>query len=155
MRPRLIIATLLLIPFALRANPVAIDGQSLIAFGIVAFWALVIESAVATLALISCGVIIVPTFGTLLIANIGVFLFGFLPFSNQVSLWILEPAVVIVDAIMIKLLASVPIFQDDDYVGVSWRRGLVTSLLGNAASYFVGLIGSYAPWIAHETGVVE
>jgi len=33
---------LLLLPLAARANPVMVDGQSLIAFGIVAFWALVI-----------------------------------------------------------------------------------------------------------------
>jgi hypothetical protein len=44
MRARLVIAILLTIPLIARANPVMIDGQSLIAFGIVAFWALVIES---------------------------------------------------------------------------------------------------------------
>ena len=36
-----------------------------------------------------------------------------------------------------------------------WQRALVASLLGNAASYFIGLIGSHAPWIVHETGVLE
>jgi hypothetical protein len=35
-------------PLIARANPVMIDGQSLIAFGIVASWALVIESGIAT-----------------------------------------------------------------------------------------------------------
>lgn len=56
MRAPLIIAALVMFPVIARANPVMIDGQSLIAFGIVAFWALVIESGIATLALVSSGV---------------------------------------------------------------------------------------------------
>jgi len=155
MRTRILITGLLLIPLALRANPVMVDGQSLIAFGIVAFWALVIESGIATLVLGSCGVLILPVFGTLVIANVGVFLLAFLPLTGRVSLWLLEPGVVLVDAMMIKLVASAPVFQAGNYVGVSWSRGLMASLLGNAASYFIGLIGSYTPWIVHETGGVE
>lgn len=155
MRTRLLITGLLLIPLALRANPVMVDGQSLIAFGIVAFWALVIESGIVTLVLGSCGVLILPVFGTLVIANVGVFLLAFLPLTGRVSLWLLESGVVLVDAMMIKLVASAPVFQAGNYVGVSWSRGLMASLLGNAASYFIGLIGSHTPWIVHETGGVE
>lgn len=132
-----------------------VDGQSLIAFGIVAFWALVIESGIVTLVLGSCGVLILPVFGTLVIANVGVFLLAFLPLTGRVSLWLLESGVVLVDAMMIKLVASAPVFQAGNYVGVSWSRGLMASLLGNAASYFIGLIGSHTPWIVHETGGVE
>jgi hypothetical protein len=155
MKARLLIATLLLTPVVLRANPVAIDGQSLIAFGIVAFWALVIESGIATLALASCGVLLVPVFGTLLFANVGVFLLAFLPLTERVSLWLLEPGVVVADGLMIKLVASLPFTQGDSYVGVGWHRALVASLLGNVASYFIGVIGSHAPWIVHETGVLQ
>ena len=92
MRKRLLLVALIGMPFALKANPVSIDGQSLMAFGIVAFWALVIESAIATMALISRGVLILPVFGTLVIANLGVFLLAFLPLSGRVPLWLLEPA---------------------------------------------------------------
>jgi hypothetical protein len=152
-RTRLLIATLLVVPVALRANPVMIDGQSLIAFGIVAFWALVIESGIATLALSSCGVLILPLFGTLVIANVGVFLVAFLPLTERASLWLLELGVVLVDALMIKLVVSAPVFHGGNYVGVSWLRALVASLLGNAASYFIGLIGSHAPWVVHQTGL--
>jgi hypothetical protein len=155
MKTRLLIATLLVIPVALRANPVMIDGQSLIAFGIVAFWALVIESGIATLALSACGVLLVPFFGTLVMANVGVFLLAFLPLTGRVSLWVLEPAVVVADAVMIKLVASVPLLHGGAYVGVSWQRGFVASLLGNAASYFIGVLASHAPWIMHETGALE
>jgi len=142
-------------PVIARANPVMIDGQSLIAFGIVAFWALVIESGIATLALVSSGLLIVPSFGTLIIANVTFFLFAFLPLTSRVSLWFLEPGVVLADALLLKLVASAPFLQGGDFVGVSWRRALVASLLGNAASFFIGVLGSGAPWIVHETGGLE
>ena len=87
-----------------------------------------------------------------MVANVGVFLVGFLPLSGRVSLWILEPAVVIVDAVIIKIVASASIFQASNYMGVSWLRGLLASVLGNASSFF---IGSHAPWITHETVTAE
>jgi hypothetical protein len=155
MRARLAIAVLLLFPIIARANPVMIDGQSLIEFGIVAFWALVIESGIATLALVSSGLLIVPSFGTLIAANVAVFLFAFLPLTGRVSLWFLEPGVVLADALLLKVVVSAPFLQGAGFVGVSWRRALVASLLGNAASFFVGVLGSGAPWIVHETGGLE
>ena len=108
MRRPLSIALLLLLPLAARANPVMVDGQSLIAFSIVAFWALVIESGIATLALLSSGILIVPSFIALIVANVAVFLFAFMPLTSRVSLWILEPGVVLADALAIKLLLSAP-----------------------------------------------
>ena len=152
MRARLAIAVLVMMPLIVRANPVAIDGQSLIAFGIVAFWALVIESGIATLTLISSGIMIVPSFGTLVVANISLFLFAFLPLTSRVSLWFLEPGVVLADAFLIKLVVSAPFVQGGSFVGVSWRRALVASLLGNVASYFVGALASHSPWIVHDPG---
>jgi hypothetical protein len=155
MRALIAIAVLVFLPLIARANPVSIDGQSLIAFGIVAFWALVIESGIATLVLVSSGLLIVPWFAMLIAANVGLFLFGFLPLTGRVSLWLLEPGVVLADALLLKLLASAPFLQGDEFVGVSWRRALVASILGNASSFFIGVIGSGAPWIMHETGGLE
>jgi hypothetical protein len=132
------------------ANPVSVNPQSMIAFGIVAFWALVVESGLATLVLVSSGVLIVPYFGTLFLANVSVFLFAFLPLSQRASLWLLEPGVLLVDGLLIKLLSSAPFLQGGDFVGFSWRRALIASLLGNGASYFIGLIGSHEPWYIHE-----
>ena len=155
MRARLFILLILILPFVVHANPVMIDGQSLIAFGIVAFWALVVESGITTLALLSTGILIVPSFILLVFANVAVFLFAFLPLTGRESLWILEPGVVLADALSIKLLTSVPFLQGVDFIGVSWRRALVASLLGNAASFFIGVLGSHSPWIVHETGGME
>jgi hypothetical protein len=152
---RILILIALLLPFVAQANPVALDGQSLIAFAIVAFWALVIESGVATLTLCSTGVMILPMFGTLVIANIFVFLFGFLPLTSRVSLLLLEPSVVIADATLIKLIAAAPFLQGGSYEGVSWRRALTASFLGNVASYFIGVIGSHSPWIEPKSFGVE
>ena len=153
MKARLCIAVLLMVPVMARANPVSVDGQSLIAFAIVAFWALVIESGVGTLALVSCGPLIVPLFGTLVIANVVVFLFAFLPLSSRVSLWLLEPGVVLADALLIKLVASLPFVQGGGFLGVTWRRALVGSLLGNTASFFIGVLAGGAPWIDHHPAV--
>ncbi len=153
MRARLATAVLLMMPLIAWANPVAIDGQSLIAFAVVAFWALVIESGIVTLVLISSGALIVPLFGTLIIANVAIFLLAFLPLTGRVSLWLLEPGVVLVDALLIKLVASVPFVQGGGFLGVNWRQALLSSILGNAASFFVGVLASGEPWIDHHTGV--
>ena len=146
---RLLCAAFCIIPLLARANPVQIDGESLLAFGIVAFWALVIESAIVTLGLVSRDVLIIPLFVTLVLANLCVFLFGFLPLCGKTSLWILEPAVVAIDGILIKIVASAPFFQGVSFLGVSWRRSFTLSLIGNAASYFIGAIAQRAPWIIH------
>jgi len=54
---------------------------------------------------------------------------------------------------LIKLVASVPFVQGGEFVGVTWRRALVGSLLGNTTSFFVGVLASGAPWIDHHTAV--
>src|SRR6266481_4635154 len=144
MSARIWILLLLMMPVIARANPVSVDGQSLIAFAIVAFWALVIESGIATLALVSSGVLIVPLFVMLVIANVVVFLFAFLPLTSRASLWLLEPGVVLVDSLFIKLVASAPFVQGGGFLGVTWRRALVASLVGNTASFFVGVLASGA-----------
>src|SRR5256885_5513583 len=147
MRRGVSILALLMIPLIARANPVPIDGQSLIAFGVVAFWALVVESGIVTFALVSCGILIVPAFISFVVANVALFLFAFLPLTGRVSLWFLEPGVVLADAAMVKLVASAPFLQGGGFLGVSWRRALLASLLGNVASFFVGVIASGAPWV--------
>jgi hypothetical protein len=153
MRRRIFILALLMIPVVARANPVPIDGQSLVAFVIVAFWGLVVESGIVTLALVSCGVLIVPAFISFVLANVALFLFAFLPLSGRLSLWFLEPGVVVADAVLVKLVATAPFLQGGGFLGLSWRRALLASLLGNAASFFVGVLASGAPWVGHETGI--
>jgi Na+-translocating ferredoxin:NAD+ oxidoreductase RnfA subunit len=71
------------------------------------------------------------------------------------SLWVLEPGVVLADSLLIKLLVCVPFLQSGSFAGVTWRRALVASLLGNIASFFVGVLASGAPWIVREAGVLE
>jgi hypothetical protein len=150
MRKHLIVISFLMLPLVAWADPISIDGQSSIAYSIVAFWALLIESGIVTLTLVSTGIVIVPSFIALALANIAVFVFGFLPLAGHMSLWTLEPGVVLADAVAIKVLVATPFLQGGDFVGVTWRRALVASLIGNAASFFVGVIGSHEPWIDHS-----
>ncbi len=154
MRTRLIIILSLLVPLSVWANPAILNPQSLIAFWIVAFWALVIESGVSTLAVSLSGVLVLPVFGTLLIANFATFAFGFMPLLGRLPLWLLEPLVVAFDALVMKLVVALPVFQRGDYLGVSWRRALLASALGNTASYFLGVLASQTPWLEHDTGAV-
>jgi len=144
MKARLFLLLFLLLPLVVHADPVAIDGQSTIAYGIVATWALIMESGLVTAILYSSEILVMPAFFTLLLANVAVFLFAFLPLSTHVSLWILEPGVVLADAVAIKLIADAPFLHG---TGVTWRRAFVASLIGNAASFFVGVLGSHEPWL--------
>lgn len=147
---RLLIMVFVMTPLVTWANPVMIDGQSLLAFVIVAFWALVVESGITALTLVSCGVCLVPLFVALIIANVAIFLFAFLPLTGRVSLWALEAGVVFADAFFVKFLASMPFLQGGGFVRVSWQRAFVASTIGNAASFFIGVIGSGAPWVVHD-----
>src|SRR5438445_5322588 len=101
MKLRLAIFLLLLVPVGLQANPAIFNPQSLIAFWVVAFWALVIESGIATLTLSSCGVLVLPVFATLVVTNVGTFAFGFMPLLERMPLLLLELLVVVFDAIVI------------------------------------------------------
>ena len=140
-----------MIPMVIFANPVMVDGQSLLAFGIIAFWALVLESAIATLTLIPSGLLIIPSFFALVLTNASLFLFAFLPLSSRVPLSLLEFGVVLADALVIKLVTSAPFLQGGGFVGVTWKRALLASVLGNGASYFVGLLATHTPWIDKGT----
>src|SRR5262245_913266 len=106
MRRRLAIALGLLLPLTVQANPVVVDGSSLIAFGIVACWALVIEAGVVALALAFSGLAPLRIFFAFLFTNAAVFVFLFCPLLRRIPLPALEALVVVVDGIAIKLLAS-------------------------------------------------
>jgi hypothetical protein len=52
----------------------------------------------------------------------------------------------------IKLVSSAPFLQGPQFVGFGWRGALAASMIGNAASYFVWLIGSCRPWFVNDLG---
>ena len=79
MRQRLVIAIGVLTPFLACADPVLVNPSSVIAFWVVAFAALVVETGVVTLLLAFSGLAPLPMFVGYLIANVAVFLFIFLP----------------------------------------------------------------------------
>ena len=139
----------LLVPLAARANPVIIDPSSLIAFGVVALFALIVEAGIVALFLAFGGLAPMQVFWGFLLANLAVFFFIFCPLQQRVPLPLLEFFVVVSDAVAIKLLAGIAAFQGDNYKGVSWLLAGVTALAGNAASFFVGVIAAGAPWEMH------
>ena len=141
-----------LIPLVGRANPCIINPSSLIAFGIVAFWALVVEAGIVALLLTFSGLAPLKVFGGFFFANVAVFLFVFCPLQPRMALPLLEAMVVAIDAVSIKILAAFPGFQGESYRRVSWLFAGFTSLAGNAASFCIGIIASGSPWEEHHPG---
>jgi len=137
-----------LAPLTASANPVQIDGTSLLAFCIVAFWAFVVEAGIVALLLAFRGLAPLRAFASYFIGNALIFFFVFQPLLGRE--WLPIPAlgllVVLIDALMIKSVVSLVVLQGDGYAGVSWLRAIVVSGFGNAASYFVGYIASRKPW---------
>jgi hypothetical protein len=144
------VALLVFTPFMACANPISLNGSSLIAFTIVAFWAFVLESGIVALLLTFRGMAPVKIFGAYFLANILIFFLIFQPLLNRewLPIPLLELLVVSLDGLAIKLLGCIEPLQGDAFVGVSWLRSFLISTFGNAASYFVGCIASHKPWIA-------
>jgi hypothetical protein len=144
-----LIAVCLFTPSVARANPVMLNPSSLLAFYVVAFWAMVVEAGVVALLLTLRGAAPLRVFVAYFVLNSAVFLFLFQPLlegSRSLPAPVLEAMVVLVDGAVIKLLVTLNPFQGDSYRGVSWFSSLVTSGLGNALSYMVGCIAARKPW---------
>jgi hypothetical protein len=143
------VAALILTPSIACANPVILNPSSLLAFFVVAFWAMVVEAGVVALLLAFRGAAALPVFGGYFVLNSAVFLFLFQPLlmgSRSLPVPVLEVVVVVVDAAAIKLLLAFNPFQGDGYRGVSWFLSVVTSSIGNSLSYMVGYIATRRPW---------
>jgi hypothetical protein len=152
MRRWMPIVLCLLMPLAARANPYVLNPSSMIAFGVVAFGALVVEAGIVALILAFAGMAPLKVFVGFLVANVAVFLFVFWPLQLRIALPLLEAMVVVIDAASIKLLSMLPMFQGDSFRSVSWLFASITSLTGNAASFWVGVMASGSPWEMHGTG---
>jgi len=142
-----LVAIFCFLPLKTLGNPVVLNPSSLLAFWFVAFWAAVVEAGLVALLLAFRGLQPTRAFGAYLLINAAVFLFLFLPLLDR--RWpvpVLESVVVLLDALAIKLLASLGPFQSERYGGVSWWYALIVSLTGNGASYFVGLVANQKPW---------
>ena len=152
MRRRTLMAIGLLTPLVAHANPCILNPSSFLPFCTVAFWALVVESGIVALLLTFSGLATFRAFLALLVLNLAVFVFGFWPQveEHRIPLAVLELLVVLADGAAIKLVAAIGFFQGNGFRGVSWRRAGVISLIGNTASFFVGVIASGTPWVIHD-----
>ena len=147
--PVIVVFASIVAPSIARANPVMLNPSSLLAFCVVAFWAMVVESGIVSLLLAFRGAAALPVFFAYLILNGGVFLFLFEPLlvgSRSVPILVLEAMVVLIDGAIIKLLVTLNLFQGDGYRGVGWLRSVATSAIGNSLSYFAGYLATQKPW---------
>jgi hypothetical protein len=153
MRRWILIFICLLAPLGAQANPVILNPSSLLAFGFVAFAALVVEAGVVALVLTFAGMAPWRFFVGFFFTNVAVFLLVFSPLLQDATLpwFLLEVLVVALDALAIRLLSQLDLLQGDGYRGVGWRLAGSAALLGNGVSFFVEVIANSAPWIAHTT----
>ena len=144
---RILVATCCLLPLTVMANPVMIDGTSLLAFVIVAFWAFVVETGIVALLLAFRGLQPLRIFMIYFAVKVVVFLFLFQPLlEHDWPIPILEFFVVCINGLTIKILAGFEALQSDNFSGFSWLSAATISLVGNVVSYFIGLIASQKPW---------
>jgi hypothetical protein len=143
------------VPLVAGANPVTIDGTSLIASCVVGFWAFIVEAGLVALLLTFSGADTIRVFLGYWLTNALVFFLFFHPVLSmeevRIPLLAVELMVVVLDGGAIKLLMRFGQFQGDGFTGVSWWRALSISAVGNAASYFVGYLCFKQPWIQGHT----
>jgi len=153
-RPKLLplvtVACCLAIPLAAHANPVIINPSSLIAFGVVAAAALIVAAGGVALVLVFSGLTPLRAFGAFLIINLAIYFFLFCPLLERIPLPALEALVVLVDCIAIKQLACFGGLQQEGFRSVTWLRAAVILVLGNAVSFFTGVIATDKPWMTSD-----
>lgn len=120
---RSLIALCVFTPLATFANPVTIEPSSLLAFMVVAFWALAVEAALVALQLTFLGVHPWRIFLGYGVTNALVFLFVFEPLlsSGKMSVPWLEALAVLLDALSIKIRVCFEAFQRDNFNRVIHR----------------------------------
>jgi hypothetical protein len=146
---RCVILLVLLAPVAAQANPYILNEKSLLAFGVVAFWAFIVEAGVVALILLCRGLAPLRFFGAYFVANALVFFFVFQPLVGRewLPLVVLELIVVLIDAAVIKFLARFSSLQGEGFSRISWLYAITSSGIGNLLSFFVGYLISHKPWI--------
>jgi hypothetical protein len=141
------IVILCLAPLVALANPYVLNPGSLIAFGVIVFSAMVVESGVVALLLACKGMRVLPVFFSYFLCNAAVFLFVFYPLAQlNWPVLGLELLVIGVDALAIRFIALIPGLQGDNYCGMKWWQALALSAIGNGSSFFLGAIAQHKPW---------
>ncbi|HOC58077.1 MAG TPA: hypothetical protein PKI20_20835 [Verrucomicrobiota bacterium] len=141
---RILTTICLLVPLVASANPM-LSLSSLIAFVVVAFWALAAEAGVVDLLLASRGVAPLRLFTGYFVANVAVFIFLFqllLTGSNSPPVLALEVLIVLLDGLVIKALVTLAAFRGHNFRGVSWLYSTLIAGIGNGLSYFIGIVAA-------------
>jgi hypothetical protein len=124
-----------------------LDPVSLIAFGYVALGAFIVESGVAALLLLGCGLLPHRVLLVLFLYNAVVFFFIFNPLIQRSFPWQAgEALIVVMDAIAIKFLPNFDWLQTSSGQYLGWKRAFIVSVAVNSISFFVGVIASGTPW---------
>jgi hypothetical protein len=135
-----------LIPLVVKAGPFEIHTSSMMVAGLASIFALIVEAGIVALLLTFVGLRPIRIFLGFLLASIAVFVLVFWPLRERLPFAALEMLVAAIDAISIWLLSRVPAFQGDSYRRLGWIFAGIASLIGNAASFCVGVMASGHLW---------
>ncbi|HWN94840.1 MAG TPA: hypothetical protein VNT99_07395 [Methylomirabilota bacterium] len=132
-------------------NPVSINPTSLIAFGIVAFAAFLVEAGIIALILLFSGLAPVRVMVVFFVINAAIFWLAFFPWvqTEKIPLLVSEALIVLIEAAVLKTLSGFEYFHGGEFERLPFSRALLASLAGNAASFFVGVVGAGSPWVQH------
>lgn len=122
-----------------------INPSSLLAFGVVVVFALLVESGISTLFVVFSGLSPARVFFAMFAANATVYILGFRPLLEQewFPLWLLECGVVGVDGVdaaAMKFISQFEFFQGEGFLKLGWISALLAGASGNAFSYFIGRV---------------
>jgi uncharacterized membrane protein len=133
---------ILLYPAAVAfANPVVIDPGTVIGLSLILGPVFALEALVVTAILLFSRMEVVPSLIALFVGNIAIYFIIFKPLLSVVNnILVAEMLIVIVEGIFIKIISFFDAFQTDDFKGLKWRTAFIASAVGNALSYYAGII---------------
>ena len=136
---------LLFPPAAVYANPVIVfDPVSGISFVMVVGSMLLVESIIIAFILFFYHMELIPSFVAVYAGNILMYFFLFLPvLSSTDKVATAELVIVAAEGIYIKIISFFDTFQLNDFRGLKWRVALISAIVGNALSYYIGAV---VPW---------
>ena len=129
---------LAMLPAVVLANPTVRPGHAvasivviLTAFGM----ELIFTTGYLTIVGLSAGAV----FLGLLVVNLASYLGVLLPgLDLGVPVTIMEIVIVSLEAVAIKFMSCLPVFQADSFADLRWRHAFIAAAIGNAVSYGAG-----------------
>jgi len=124
------------------ANPVIVHTSlTWVRFVIVYVSSFGLEVLITTIILFFCHMAVVPLLISLFAGNLVMYFIIFQPvLSATENLLVAEVVIVVVEGAFIKMISLFDTFQLEDFKGLKWRTAFIIVAVGNALSYYAGVL---------------